>query len=559
MKRIALGIAFALLALLPVAGDANASKPFQPVYDLISISDSSTGGHGNVVQRISVPQGDHVIGYLKYTLPAGWDIANTQSGTDEPIVGSGQLQVDAGPTCDGVPNTYPLTIFDQGRESEDPPEVETNWVALGYSETIAFIVKSGASQTIEALMFANPFAEACTPMTLDLTFQGTSGDNPATPEGEAGRTVLTNPGSSAVYTWSVELKSKPLGEIGAHIVTRCDQVGIGTTAPDGDGDGIADGCDNCPTTSNADQRDDDLDGVGNPCDPDDDNDAVCDVGGPQPNGTPGTPPGGCALSAAGSDSCPGTAAGASVDVNGCSSVQVDQDGDGICNPGKSSPTWCTGSDNCPAISNPNQADWDSDGVGDACDDSDGDTVFDSTDNCRTVANGPLEWYIPGVGNQTDSDADGVGDACDNCPSAANAGQADFNGNGVGDACEDSDGDTVLDAADNCPAWPNTGQSLPPWTVAANDPDCDGWSSADENVIGTLPFDGIPNGPSENATPADINNDRVTDISDLGLIAASFSLLVPPAPPRHDLTPSPPDRVVDISDIGAIAARFGQSY
>jgi len=34
------------------------------------------------------------------------------------------------------------------------------------------------------------------------------------------------------------------------------------------------------------------------------------------------------------DECPGTAAGADVDANGCSAVQVDADGDGVCNPGK---------------------------------------------------------------------------------------------------------------------------------------------------------------------------------------------------------------------------------
>ena len=39
-------------------------------------------------------------------------------------------------------------------------------------------------------------------------------------------------------------------------------------------------------------------------DPDDDDDSICDVGGPLPNGTPGTPPGGCAVSPSGSDNCP---------------------------------------------------------------------------------------------------------------------------------------------------------------------------------------------------------------------------------------------------------------
>lgn len=46
------------------------------------------------------------------------------------------------------------------------------------------------------------------------------------------------------------------------------------------------------------------------------------------------------------DDCSGTAAGDAVDPNGCSQMQIDQDLDGICDPGKSS-ILCTGSDSCP--------------------------------------------------------------------------------------------------------------------------------------------------------------------------------------------------------------------
>jgi len=53
--------------------------------------------------------------------------------------------------------------------------------------------------------------------------------------------------------------------------------------------------------------------------------------------------------------------------------------------------------------------------------------------------------------QADADADGVPDRLDNCPSAANATQADFDGDGAGDVCDpDDDNDGLADAGDCAP-------------------------------------------------------------------------------------------------------------
>jgi|GEM_PF-1973088 len=78
---------------------------------------------------------------------------------------------------------------------------------------------------------------------------------------------------------------------------------------------------------------------------------------------------------------------------------IDTDGDGILD----------SADNCPQDANADQADSDSNGIGDACDtggvDTDGDSIEDIYDNCVDVPN-------PG---QSDTDGDGIGDACDTAP------------------------------------------------------------------------------------------------------------------------------------------------
>lgn len=96
-------------------------------------------------------------------------------------------------------------------------------------------------------------------------------------------------------------------------------------------------------------------------------------------------------------------------ASACVSQCSDPDADGI-------PT-CA--DNCPTVYNPDQADMNGNGIGDACDsgvsstsvssatsDSDGDGVPNGSDNCPTV-------YNP---DQMDTDGDGIGDACDTSPS-----------------------------------------------------------------------------------------------------------------------------------------------
>jgi len=184
------------------------------------------------------------------------------------------------------------------------------------------------------------------------------------------------------------------------------------------------------------------------------------------------------------DNCPGLSNPDQADTDqdglgeACDSC-TDSDGDGFGDPGFSGNT-CP-DDNCPYAANPDQLDTDADTLGDACDvcplspenlDGDGDGVCTTNDNCPFDANP----------DQADPDLDGLGSACDNCPDHDNPGQADTDLDGLGDACDlctDTDGDGAGDPGfpgntcpdDNCPLDPNPDQA---------DPDLDGLGSACDN-------------------------------------------------------------------------------
>ena len=241
----------------------------------------------------------------------------------------------------------------------------------------------------------------------------------------------------------------------------CDNAGGDT-----DGDGVCDNVDNCRTTANADQADNDNDGIGNVCDdtPDgetggdlDCNDAIVtgegskvtisniaanakvEISGPSTSWAQQLV---CEGNCNSMEMVTGLSAGeyaitiqtfnpycynrVTVTVtddggNPCDNAGGDTDGDGVCDD----------VDNCRTTANADQADNDNDGIGNVCDDTpngepgacdnaggdtDGDGVCDDVDNCRTTANA----------DQADNDNDGIGNVCDDTPDGETGGDLDCN-------------------------------------------------------------------------------------------------------------------------------------
>jgi hypothetical protein len=135
--------------------------------------------------------------------------------------------------------------------------------------------------------------------------------------------------------------------------------------------------------------------------------------------------------------------------------------------------------------------------------SGGETLF-CDDNCVDAANA----------DQADQDSDGVGNACDNCLNLANSDRSDTDGDGAGDACDDDDDDDgVDDGEDNCPLVENLDQA-----------DADGDGAGDAcDVCADTPV-GLVVGPDgcPLAVPGDFDGDYDVDQEDFGHLQACLS-------------------------------------
>jgi hypothetical protein len=273
-------------------------------------------------------------------------------------------------------------------------------------------------------------------------------------------------------------------------------IGIDVTMPDTDGDTIPDACDNCPNDQNPDQEDGDLDGVGDVC-----------------------------------DNC----------LNDYNPTQEDADDDDVGDV-------C---DNCPDDQNPNQEDGDEDEMGDACDwDDDGDGYSDDAE--ILAGSDPLNLECNNASNDDPGDDSKVNDGCPPVMTAESESQCDNDtdddGDGyVNDGCplagatkegktpevcddagldEDRDG-SVNEGFDTNPVNgipdctdpdANTDGEWPP-NPDDSDDDNDGFTDVRENHMATDSLDACADDGTDDAWPADTNNDHSVNVLDLfGFIA-----------------------------------------
>jgi hypothetical protein len=152
----------------------------------------------------------------------------------------------------------------------------------------------------------------------------------------------------------------------------------GFIAGDADGDGVADGIDNCANDPNADQLDTDNDGQGNVCDSDDDNDGVPDPDDAFP------------LDASESHDSDDDGIGDNADP--------DDDNDGV-----------PDADDAFPLDPAEDTDTDADGIGNNADpDDDNDGINDTADDFPLDPSESVDTDGDGTGNNADSDDDGDG-------------------------------------------------------------------------------------------------------------------------------------------------------
>jgi hypothetical protein len=367
-----------VLALFVLLGARASADPF--VDAVVAVSVGTAGGGGSQANVLGPPHGAGAFQGSTHTLSLGLGGSITVAFTDNVVVNG------PGPDFTVFENAFLLSGVDTGPPFAEPGTVSVSadgehWVAFPCALD-APPYFPGCAGVYPVFATAEDPAGALVPSTTPIAdLVGVPFADFTPPPGSGGDSFdLADVGLSAIRFVRVDGGAQRMGLDGLagfdlDAVAAVHSVDT-ATAPDTDGDGIADAADGCPSRADPMQLDGDGDGAGDAC-----------------------------------DVCPSLA----------DPAHEDRDGDGVGD----------ACDDCPTTPDPAQADADHDGIGDACEpdtppaDSDGDGVPDATDDCPIVAD-PA---------QLDADGDGVGDACDSCPATAAADQRDRDGDGAGDACD----------------------------------------------------------------------------------------------------------------------------
>lgn len=193
---------------------------------------------------------------------------------------------------------------------------------------------------------------------------------------------------------------------------------------------------------------------------------------------------------------------------------TDSDGDGVADD----------DDNCPDLANSDQANFDGDFYGDACDpDDDNDGVADEYDAFPFNQAESRDTDGDGIGDNadTDDDNDGQSDAdeaaCGSDPKDASSSSPDNDGDGSPDCVDpDDDNDGINDVVDNCPVTANADQA---------DGDGDGIGDVCDNCLtfanpGQADADGDGKGDTcdpcgNDPVEADLNGNGTPDCQECG--------------------------------------------